>query len=224
MPGRRLARSTAGRATIGGVTLLFTLLTLAVLGVIAAVASGKITGGLEEPSTSLPARGLPEGSVTPESLGAVRFSPALRGYRMQEVDVVLDQLGAELARRDRDILQLSQELRLAERTYLRQAARAAANPEWSAPDTGPYQSEPYQSEPYQSEPYQSEPYQSEPYQSGPYQSEPYQSEPSDAGQHGGATYSYREHQDRFGRRGGDHARPGREEIAGPGAGPAPGQH
>jgi DivIVA domain-containing protein len=221
------------------VTLLFTLLTLAVLGVIAAVASGKIAGGLEEPSTSLPARGLPEGPVTPESLGAVRFSPALRGYRMQEVDVVLDQLGAELARRDRDILQLSQELRLAERTYLRQAARAAANPEWSAPDTGPYQSEsyqsesyqsepyqsePYQSEPYQSEPYQSEPYQSEPYQSGPYQSEPYQSEPSDAGQHGGATYSYREHQDRFGRRGGDHARPGREEIAGPGAGPAPGQH
>jgi DivIVA domain-containing protein len=99
------------------VTLLFTLLTLAVLGVIVAVATGRITGGLEEPSTSLPARGLPEGEVTPAALAALRFSPALRGYRMEEVDDVLDRLIAELSRRDRDLLQLRQELRLAEQAY-----------------------------------------------------------------------------------------------------------
>ena len=212
--------------------MLFTLLTLAVLGVIAAVASGKIAGGLEEPSTSLPGRGLAQGPVTPESLEAVRFSPALRGYRMEEVDAVLDQLGAELASRDRDILQLSQELRLAERTYLRPAARAAANPEWSAPDTGPYPpnaypSSPYQAEQYQAEQYQAGSYEPERYQAGsyepaPYQPAPYEPAPSDAGQQGADPY--REYQERSARRGGDHARPGREEIAGPGAAPAPGQH
>lgn len=118
-------------------TLLFTLLTLAVLGVIAAVAVGKIAGGLEEPSTSLAARGLPEGPATPEAVNAVRFSPALRGYRMEEVDAVLDRLSGELARRDRQILQLGQELRLAERAYVQRAARGAASPEWVAPGTGP---------------------------------------------------------------------------------------
>jgi DivIVA domain-containing protein len=126
----------AERATIGGVTLLFTLLTLAVLGVIAAVATGRITGGLEEPSTSLPSRGLPEGTVGPEAIDAVRFAPALRGYRMEEVDAVLDRLGAELDRRDREILQLRNELRLAERAYRGHAARAAAAPEWASPTTG----------------------------------------------------------------------------------------
>jgi DivIVA domain-containing protein len=131
--GIRPARPPPERATIGRVTLLFTLLTLVVLGVTAAVATGKIVGGLEEPSTSLAARGLPEGSVMPESLEAVRFSPAVRGYRMEEVDAVLDRLGAELARRDREILRLGQELRLAERAYLRRAARSAASSERAVP-------------------------------------------------------------------------------------------
>ena len=124
-------------ATIGRVTLLFTLLTLAVLGVVAAVATGKIVGGLEEPSTSLAARGLPEGWFTPESVEAVRFSPAVRGYRMEEVDVVLDRLGVELARRDRQILQLSHELRVAEGANRAQAARGAAGPERAVPDVEP---------------------------------------------------------------------------------------
>jgi DivIVA domain-containing protein len=110
------------------VTLLFTLLTLAVLGVIAAVATGKIAGGLEDPSTSLPGCGLPEGPLTPGSLEAVRFSPALRGYRMAEVDLVVDRLGAELVWRDREILRLTQQLRLAERSYVGQAV---APPEWA---------------------------------------------------------------------------------------------
>jgi DivIVA domain-containing protein len=118
------------------VTLLFTLLTLAVLGVIAAVATGRIAGGLEEPSTSLAPRGLPEGPVTVDVLEAVRFSPALRGYRMEEVDAVLDRMGGELARRDHQILQLSQELRLAEQAYVQRAARGAANPEWVDPGAG----------------------------------------------------------------------------------------
>ena len=45
--------------------------------------------------------GLPTGPVQPEDVAALRFSMAPRGYRMAEVDDVLDRLGAELADRDR---------------------------------------------------------------------------------------------------------------------------
>lgn len=44
---------------------------------------------------------LPPGPVQPEDVAAVRFSLAPRGYRMSEVDDVLDRLAAELADRDR---------------------------------------------------------------------------------------------------------------------------
>jgi DivIVA domain-containing protein len=88
------------------VTLLLTLLILAVVGLVAAVAAGRIAGGLDEPSSSLPGRGLPEGRVGVADLEQVRFSPALRGYRMDEVDDVLDRLTEELQLRDEEIAQL----------------------------------------------------------------------------------------------------------------------
>jgi DivIVA domain-containing protein len=85
------------------VTLVFTLLTMVVLGLVAAVAVGRIGGGLDKPASSLPSRGLPAGDVVAQDLDEVRFSPALRGYRMDEVDAVMDRLAAELARRDDEI-------------------------------------------------------------------------------------------------------------------------
>jgi DivIVA domain-containing protein len=88
------------------VTLLLTLLIMAVVAIVAAVAAGRITGGLDRPASSLPGRGLPPGPVTMDDLERVRFSPALRGYRMDEVDDVLDRLADELRRRDEEIAQL----------------------------------------------------------------------------------------------------------------------
>lgn len=49
---------------------------------------------------------LPEGPVRPEDVAAVRFSLAPRGYRMSEVDEVLERLAAELADRDRRLARL----------------------------------------------------------------------------------------------------------------------
>jgi len=92
--------------TITAVTLVFTLLTLAVLGLVVAVALGWIGGGLDAPASSLPEIGLPEGEVEPLDLDALRFAPALRGYRMDQVDQTLDRLAAELARRDAEIARL----------------------------------------------------------------------------------------------------------------------
>jgi len=88
------------------VSLVFVLLILAVVGAVAAVATGRIAGGLDAPASSLPARGLPPGDVSADDLGAVRFAPALRGYRMDQVDAVLDRLADELARRDAELRRL----------------------------------------------------------------------------------------------------------------------
>lgn len=91
-------------------TVVFTLITLAVLGLIAAVAVGRIGGGLDDPASSLPSRGLPPGPVAGADLDEIRFSPALRGYRMDEVDAVLDRVRDELDRRDVEIGRLKAEL------------------------------------------------------------------------------------------------------------------
>ena len=48
------------------VTLLLTLLIMAVIGLVAAVAAGRIGGGLDDPASSLPGRGLPPGPFTLE--------------------------------------------------------------------------------------------------------------------------------------------------------------
>ncbi len=87
-------------------TLLLTLLIMAVIGLVAAVAAGRIGGGLDEPASSLPGRGLPPGPFTLDDVDRVRFSPALRGYRMDEVDDVIDRLVDELRRREEELAAL----------------------------------------------------------------------------------------------------------------------
>jgi DivIVA domain-containing protein len=88
------------------VTLVLTLLIMAVLALVVAVATGRIVGGLDRPASSLPGRGLPSGPIGVDDVERVRFSPALRGYRMDEVDDVLDRLTEELRRRDEEIAEL----------------------------------------------------------------------------------------------------------------------
>jgi DivIVA domain-containing protein len=88
------------------VTLLLTLLIMAVIGLVAAVAAGRIGGGLDEPASSLPGRGLPPGPFTLQDVDRVRFSPALRGYRMDEVDDVVDRLVDELRRLEDEVAAL----------------------------------------------------------------------------------------------------------------------
>ena len=87
-------------------TLLLTLLIMAVIGLVAAVAAGRIGGGLDQPASSLPGRGLPPGPFTLEDVDRVRFSPALRGYRMDEVDDVVDRLVDELRRLEEELAEV----------------------------------------------------------------------------------------------------------------------
>ncbi|MFC7400697.1 DivIVA domain-containing protein [Citricoccus sp. GCM10030269] len=78
-----------------------------VVGLLALALTGR-TGfarPLSEPVRTLPPVLLPE-DPDPSDLERLRFSPALRGYRMDQVDQALDRLAEALAERDAEIERL----------------------------------------------------------------------------------------------------------------------
>lgn len=77
-------------------TWFFAILIVLVMGAVAVVASGR-GGSLAETYDDRPdARVQAEGPLTASDLRQVRFTTAFRGYRMSEVDALLDRLSAEL--------------------------------------------------------------------------------------------------------------------------------
>ena len=84
-------------------TLLLLVLVLLTVGAVAAVATGRIGGGMAPATSTRPFHGLPEGPVQAADVDAVRFSLGLRGYRMDEVDAVLDRLREEIRERDEEL-------------------------------------------------------------------------------------------------------------------------
>jgi DivIVA domain-containing protein len=85
------------------VTIFLLVLVLVVIGLVAAVAVGRIGGGMGPQTSTRPYRGLPEGPVGAADVDQVRFSLGLRGYRMDEVDAVLDRLREEIRERDEEL-------------------------------------------------------------------------------------------------------------------------
>lgn len=77
-------------------TWFFGILVVLALGAVAAAAAGR-TGSMPESfDDRLDAR-LPAGPVTAEALRGLRLPLALRGYRMSEVDALLERLTTQLA-------------------------------------------------------------------------------------------------------------------------------
>lgn len=70
--------------------------------------------GLVEPTPTLPPVLLPDRPTAPD-VRRVRFSLGLRGYRMDQVDQVLDRLAAALAERDELIEGLQNQIRSPDR-------------------------------------------------------------------------------------------------------------
>ena len=90
---------------------MFWFLLIALVVVVAAVTLAVIGGGSEavlpEAEPDRVADGLPESRpVVRADIDALRLPVAPRGYRMAEVDDVLDRLAAELAERDAQIAEL----------------------------------------------------------------------------------------------------------------------
>jgi DivIVA domain-containing protein len=107
--------------------LLQILVVLAVVGAVAAVAAGVwrhgeaadgVTDldhradevGLPEPTSTLPMVQLPTDRLTARDVDQLRFSTGLRGYRMDEVDLVLDRVSAELRDRQAEVEALRDQL------------------------------------------------------------------------------------------------------------------
>jgi len=100
------------------VSVFWVLLGIAVLGGVAVVASGR-GQGLVDAEPDRPDVTLPQDRpVVREDVDRLRFSVGLRGYRMDEVDDVLDRLALDLSLRDGQIGELREELE-----------RRTANPE-----------------------------------------------------------------------------------------------
>lgn len=79
---------------------LFALIIFGVLAAVAVVAAGH-GGSMAEVYDDRPdSRVQADGPLTADDLRAVRFGSALRGYRMSEVDALLDRLAEELSPRD----------------------------------------------------------------------------------------------------------------------------
>jgi DivIVA domain-containing protein len=92
------------------VTFIHLLIVLAVIGGVAAVAAGRVRGGLAEPTSTLPDVELPASPMATEDVDGIRFSVGFRGYRMDEVDAVLDRLGLELGAREEEIRELREQI------------------------------------------------------------------------------------------------------------------
>jgi DivIVA domain-containing protein len=82
------------------VVFVFVLTGIAILGAVALVASGS-GDGLEPVATDRPGPWVPpDRAVSGDDVRQVRFAVAFRGYRMAEVDQLLDRLAGEIALRD----------------------------------------------------------------------------------------------------------------------------
>jgi DivIVA domain-containing protein len=82
------------------VTFVFVIAGIAILAVVAMVASGS-GDGLEPPTTDRPGPWTPAGRpVSGDDLRRARFGIALRGYRMAEVDRLLTRVAEEITLRD----------------------------------------------------------------------------------------------------------------------------
>lgn len=81
-------------------------LLVVVIGLVVFAILGHFGTHLEDPTATSPFESLPRGLVTAEDVEQVRFDQTLRGYRMGQVDEVLDRLRAELQARDDEIAML----------------------------------------------------------------------------------------------------------------------
>ena len=104
-PLRRGSTATAAWQHLEVVTVLALLGVVLVL-FVAAVVATREDQAMADAAQDLPDLGLPVGPLEPQDVAAVRFSMAPRGYRMSEVDAVLERLAAELADRDRQLAEL----------------------------------------------------------------------------------------------------------------------
>ena len=79
------------------------LVGLVVICFVVALMLGLVSGGMGGPGSSLSHEPLPEGELHDGDLDELTFDVTARGYRMSQVDGVVDRLRRELRERDAEI-------------------------------------------------------------------------------------------------------------------------
>jgi len=87
------------------VLVVFALVAFLVLAVVAFVATGR-GGGLAPLPDEVPDFALPDDPLRPEDIDSVRLGMGLRGYKVDQVDELLDRVARELSVRDERIAEL----------------------------------------------------------------------------------------------------------------------
>jgi DivIVA domain-containing protein len=83
------------------------LLVAVVIAVITAAAVlGRVDGSLADATTTMSHVPLPEDPLTPGDLDGLRFDTAMRGYRMSQVDAVIDRLRREIRDLDDELARM----------------------------------------------------------------------------------------------------------------------
>jgi DivIVA domain-containing protein len=86
------------------VFLLFIVVVL--IGLSAAAVMGRIGGFLSEATSSQAFGGVPAESLSTDDIARLHFDQALRGYRMSQVDEVIDSLSARLGELEAEVASL----------------------------------------------------------------------------------------------------------------------
>jgi DivIVA domain-containing protein len=76
--------------------LFLVLIVIVLIGLTVAAVMGKVSGFMADPTSSQSFAGLPAEPLSTDNLADLHFDQALRGYRMNEVDEVIDALTARL--------------------------------------------------------------------------------------------------------------------------------
>jgi DivIVA domain-containing protein len=89
------------------VIVFLLLIVVLLIGLTVAAVMGRISGSMADATSSLAFVGLPAGSLSAEDIDQLHFDQALRGYRMDQVDEVIDALSARLRELEADVASLS---------------------------------------------------------------------------------------------------------------------
>jgi DivIVA domain-containing protein len=89
------------------VILFLVLIVLLLVGFTTAAVLGKISGFLADATSSQSFSGVPPGPFSTQDIEELHFDQALRGYRMNQVDEVLDALCARVSELESEIAALS---------------------------------------------------------------------------------------------------------------------
>jgi DivIVA domain-containing protein len=89
------------------VILFFVLILVVLVGLTTAAVLGKIGGFLADATTSRSFSGVPPGPISTEDIEQLHFDQGLRGYRMDQVDEVLDALCVRVSDLESEVATLS---------------------------------------------------------------------------------------------------------------------